>query len=108
MTRGVEPTGRPPIRHQRGCSDMLREVIRDALTLVVMIALVILLCCAAWLGATDKLRLHPHPVAEVGRVIGDRQGQSPSSQPNCAGRRGPAARRPGSRRAAVTSIVGCW
>jgi hypothetical protein len=38
-----------------------------------MIALVILLCCAAWLGATDKLRLHPHPVVEVGMFTGDRQ-----------------------------------
>jgi hypothetical protein len=52
---------------------MLRDVLRDALTLLVMIALVILLCCAAWLGATDRLRLHPRPVIEVGMVTGDRQ-----------------------------------
>ena len=52
---------------------MLREVIRDAITLLAMLALVILLCCAAWLGATDKLRLHPHPVVEVGMFTGGQQ-----------------------------------
>jgi hypothetical protein len=52
---------------------MLRDVLRDALTLLVMFALVVLLCCAAWLGATDKLRLHPHPVVEVGMFTEDRQ-----------------------------------
>jgi len=45
---------------------MLHDVIRDAITLLVMIALVVLLCCAAWLGATERLGIHPRPVVEVG------------------------------------------
>jgi len=45
---------------------MLRDVLRDAITLLVMIALVVLLCCAAWLGASERLRIHPRPVVEVG------------------------------------------
>lgn len=52
---------------------MLRDALRDALTLLAMLALVVLLCCAAWLGATDKLRLHPQPVVEVGMFTGDQQ-----------------------------------
>jgi len=66
MKRDGTTKGRLPIRHQIGCSDMLHDVIRDAITLLVMIALVVLLCCAAWLGATERLGIHPRPVVEVG------------------------------------------